>query len=65
MKKTVALAVAAALVGGGLAACWYTGNSFDRIMAEQITQVKSQSGIELQWLPSHHSLFARDGVLKV
>lgn len=65
MKKRVALAVGAALVGGGLAGCWYTGNSFDRIMAEQIAKVKRESGLELQWLPGSHSLFTRDGVLKL
>ncbi|MFB2863261.1 DUF945 family protein [Aeromonas sp. MdU4] len=65
MKKIVALAVGAALVGGGLAACWYTGNSFDRIMAEQIAKVKSESGLELQWQPANSNLFTRDGVLKL
>ncbi|WP_033136711.1 DUF945 family protein [Aeromonas finlandensis] len=65
MKKIVALAVGAALVGGGLAACWYTGNSFDRIMAEQIAKVKNESGLELQWLPGNSNLFTRDGVLKL
>ncbi len=44
MKKIVALAVGAALVGGGLAACWYTGNSFDNIMAEQIAKVEKRVG---------------------
>ena len=36
MKKKVALAVGAVLVVGGLGDCWYTGNTFDRILAEQI-----------------------------
>ena len=65
MKKIVALAVGAALVGGGLAACWYTGNSFDRIMAEQIAKVKNESGLDLQWQPGSSNLFTRDGVLKL
>lgn len=65
MKKRVALAVGAALVVGGLGACWYTGNTFDRIMAEQIAKVKQESGIELTWLPGASNLFTRDGVLKV
>lgn len=65
MKKIVALAVGAALVGGGLAACWYTGNSFDNIVAEQIAKVKNETGLELQWLPGNSNLFARDGVLKL
>ncbi|WP_421255003.1 DUF945 family protein [Aeromonas sp. 600282] len=65
MKKIVALAVGAALVGGGLAACWYTGNSFDNIMAEQIAKVEQETGIDMQWQPSSSSLFTRDGVLKV
>ncbi|ATY76921.1 hypothetical protein CVS41_07165 [Aeromonas veronii] len=65
MKKIVALAVGAALVGGGLAACWYTGNSFDNIMAEQIAKVEQETGIDIQWQPSSSSLFTRDGVLKV
>lgn len=65
MKKIVALAVGAALVGGGLAACWYTGNSFDRIMAEQIAKVESESGLDLQWQPGNSNLFTRDGVLKL
>ncbi|MCQ4054381.1 DUF945 family protein [Aeromonas sp. SG16] len=65
MKKIVALAVGAALVGGGLAACWYTGNSFDRIMAEQIAKVKNESGLDLQWQPDSSNLFTRDGVLKL
>lgn len=65
MKKSVALAVGAALVVGGLGACWYTGNEFDRILAEQITRVKQESGVELSWVPSSENLFTRDGVLKV
>ena len=65
MKKRVALAVGAALVVGGLGACWYTGNSFDQTLAEQITKVKQESGIELSWIPSSQNLFSRDGVLKV
>ncbi|MGL6552583.1 DUF945 family protein [Aeromonas jandaei] len=65
MKKIVALAVGAALVGGGLAACWYTGNSFDRIMAEQIAKVENESGLDLQWQPGSSNLFTRDGVLKL
>ncbi|MBR7631443.1 DUF945 family protein [Aeromonas popoffii] len=65
MKKRVALAVGAALVVGGLGACWYTGNTFDRIMAEQIAKVQQESGIELTWLPGASNLFTRDGVLKV
>ncbi|WP_421222140.1 DUF945 family protein [Aeromonas sp. 602293] len=65
MKKIVALAVGAALVGGGLAACWYTGNSFDNIMAEQIAKVEQETGIDMQWQPSSSSLFTRGGVLKV
>ena len=39
MQKRVTLAVCAALVVGGLGACWYTGNTFDRILAEQIAMV--------------------------
>ncbi|MGR6760123.1 DUF945 family protein [Aeromonas veronii] len=65
MKKIVALAVGAALVGGGLAACWYTGNSFDNIMAEQIAKVEQETGINMQWQPGSSNLFTRDGVLKV
>lgn len=65
MKKRVALAVGAALVVGGLGACWYTGNAYDRILAEQIVKVKQESGLELTWEPSREHLFARDGVLKV
>ncbi|UNP89442.1 YdgA family protein [Aeromonas encheleia] len=65
MKKRVALAVGAALVVGGLGACWYTGNSFDQTLAEQIIKVKQESGIELSWIPSSQNLFSRDGVLKV
>ncbi|MGN5291308.1 DUF945 family protein [Aeromonas sp. 11P] len=65
MKKIVALAVGAALVGGGLAACWYTGNSFDNIMAEQIAKVEQETGIDMQWQPVSSNLFTRDGVLKV
>lgn len=65
MKKIVALAVGAALVGGGLAACWYTGNSFDNIMAEQIAKVEQETGIDMQWQPGSSNLFTRDGVLKV
>lgn len=65
MKKIVVLAVGAALVGGGLAACWYTGNSFDRIMAGQIAKVENESGLDLQWQPGSSNLFTRDGVLKL
>ncbi|WP_429187253.1 DUF945 family protein [Aeromonas veronii] len=65
MKKIVALAVGAALVGGGLAACWYTGNSFDNIMAEQIAKVEKESGLDMQWQPGSSNLFTRDGILKV
>lgn len=65
MKKIVALAVGAALVGGGLAACWYTGNSFDNIMAEQIAKVEQETGIDMQWQSGSSNLFTRDGVLKV
>ncbi|EKP0313172.1 DUF945 family protein [Aeromonas veronii] len=65
MKKIVALAVGAALVGGGLAACWYTGNSFDNIMAEQIAKVEQETGIDMQWQPSSSNLFTRDGILKI
>lgn len=65
MKKKLALAVGAALVVGGLGACWYTGQTFDRILAEEIAKVKQGSGIELSWLPSSENLFTRDGVLKV
>ena len=65
MKKRVALAVGAALVVGGLGACWYTGNTFDQTLAEQIIKVKQESGIELSWIPSSQNLFSRDGVLKV
>lgn len=65
MKKRVALAVGAALVVGGLGACWYTGNTFDRILAEEMTKVKQESGVELSWIPSSENLFTRDGVLKV
>ncbi|QPR56469.1 DUF945 family protein [Aeromonas allosaccharophila] len=65
MKKIVALAVGAALVGGGLAACWYTGNSFDNIMAEQIAKVEQETGIDMQWQPGSRNLFTRDGILKI
>ncbi|WP_139477644.1 DUF945 family protein [Aeromonas veronii] len=65
MKKIVALAVGAALVGGGLAACWYTGNSFDNIMAEQIAKVEKESGLDMQWQPGSSNLLTRDGILKV
>ncbi|EKP0306308.1 DUF945 family protein [Aeromonas veronii] len=65
MKKLVALAVSAALVGGGLAACWYTGNSFDNILAEQIARVEKESGLDMQWQPGSSNLFTRDGILKV
>ena len=65
MKKIVALAVGAALVGGGLAACWYTGNSFDSIMAEQIAKVEQETGIDMQWQPGSSNLFTRDGILKI
>lgn len=65
MKKIVALAVGAALVGGGLAACWYTGNSFDNIMAEQIANVEQETGIDMQWQPGSSNLFTRDGILKI
>ncbi len=65
MKKRVALAVGAALVVGGLGACWYTGQTFDRILAEEIAKVKQGSGVELSWIPSSENLFTRDGVLKV
>lgn len=65
MKKKVALAVVAVLVAGGLAACWYTGQTFDRILAEEIAKVKQGSGVELTWTPSSENLFTRDGVLKV
>jgi len=65
MKKRVALAVGAALFGGGLVACWYTGSSFDAIMAEQIAKVESESGIDLTWQPGSRNLFTRDGILKV
>ncbi|WP_042009773.1 DUF945 family protein [Aeromonas fluvialis] len=65
MKKLVALAVGAALVGGGLAACWYTGNSFDNILAEQIARVEKESGLDIQWQPGSSNLFTRDGILKV
>ncbi|MBP6791857.1 MAG: DUF945 family protein, partial [Aeromonas sp.] len=44
MKKKVALAVGAVLVVGGLGACWYTGNTFDRILAEQIARAQQESG---------------------
>lgn len=65
MKKIVALAVGAALVGGGLAACRYTGNSFDNIMAEQIAKVEQETGIDMQWQPGSSNLFTRDGILKI
>ncbi|MEV3833763.1 DUF945 family protein [Aeromonas allosaccharophila] len=65
MKKIVALAVGAALVGGGLAACWYTGNSFDNIMVEQIAKVEQETGIDMQWQPGSSNLFTRDGILKI
>ncbi|MGY3914918.1 DUF945 family protein [Aeromonas australiensis] len=65
MKKIVALAVGTALVGGGLAACWYTGSSFDNIMAEQMARVEHETGIDMQWLPGSSNLFTRDGILKV
>lgn len=65
MQKRVTLAVCAALVVGGLGACWYTGNTFDRIMDEQIAKVKQESGVELSWVPGASNLFTRDGILKV
>lgn len=65
MKKKVALAVGAVLVVGGLGACWYTGNTFDRILAEQIARAQQESGIEVTWSPETENLFTRDGVLKV
>ncbi|WP_139708881.1 DUF945 family protein [Aeromonas allosaccharophila] len=65
MNKIVALAVGAALVGGGLAACWYTGSSFDNIMAEQIAKVEQETGIDMQWQPGSSNLFTRDGILKI
>lgn len=65
MKKTVAMAAGAALVVGGLGACWYTGNAFDRILGEQIARAKQESGVEITWLPTSENLFTRDGVLKV
>ena len=65
MKKTVAMAAGAALVVGGLGACWYTGNAFDRILGEQIVRAKQESGVEITWLPTSENLFTRDGVLKV
>ncbi|QXW28443.1 YdgA family protein [Aeromonas sanarellii] len=65
MKKKVALAVGAVLVVGGLGACWYTGNTFDRILAEQIARAQQESGIEITWHPTTEHLFARDGMLKV
>ncbi|MGL5813808.1 MAG: DUF945 family protein [Aeromonas sp.] len=65
MKKTVALAVGAAVVAGGLGACWYTGQTFDRMLAEEIAKVTQETGIELSWMPTSENLFTRDGVLKV
>lgn len=65
MQKRVTLAVCAALVVGGLGACWYTGNTFNRIMDEQIAKVKQESGVELSWVPGASNLFTRDGILKV
>ncbi|WP_219598620.1 DUF945 family protein [Aeromonas salmonicida] len=65
MQKRVTLAVCAALVVGGLGACWYTGNTFDRIMDEQIAKVKQESGVELSWVPGASNQFTRDGILKV
>ena len=65
MKKTVAMAAGAALVVGGLGACWYTGNAFDRILGEQIARAKQESGVEITWLPTSENLFTRDGVLKI
>ena len=61
----MALAVGAVLVVGGLGACWYTGNTFDRILAEQIARAQQESGIEVTWSPETENLFTRDGVLKV
>jgi len=65
MKKKVALAVGAVLVVGGLGACWYTGNTFDRILAEQIARAQQESGVEISWHPATENLFVRDGLLKV
>ncbi|MGL4933038.1 MAG: DUF945 family protein [Aeromonas sp.] len=65
MKKIVALAVGTALVGGGLAGCWYTGNRFDTLMAQQIAKVQRETGLGLQWLPTNSNLFTRDGVLQL
>ncbi|MGL4251159.1 MAG: DUF945 family protein [Aeromonas sp.] len=65
MKKIVALAVGAALVSGGLAACWYTGNSFDRIRLEQFAKVKQETGLVLQWVAGSSTLFGREGVVKL
>ncbi|QTL94356.1 DUF945 family protein [Aeromonas jandaei] len=65
MKKIVTLAVSTALVGGCLAACWYTGYSFDRFMAKQIAKVENESGLVLQWQSGSSNMFTRNGVLKL
>lgn len=65
MKKRVALAVGAVLVVGGLGACWYTGNTFDRMLADEIAKVQQETGVELAWEPTGENLFSRDGALKV
>ncbi|PJG58275.1 DUF945 family protein [Aeromonas cavernicola] len=65
MKKIAALTIGVALVGSSLAACWYTGSHVDQTMEEQIAKVNQNDGIELNWLPNKHNLFARDGVLQL
>jgi hypothetical protein len=61
MKKWIWGVAGAALIGAGLGACWYTGNEFDRQLAEQIVKLREQSGIELQWQQGRSDLWHRDG----
>ena len=52
MKKTVAMAAGAALVVGGLGACWDTGSAFDCNLGEQIEKAKEERGVGVTWLPT-------------
>ena len=45
-EKTVAMAAGAALVVGGLGACWYTGNAADRILGSEIARAKQEERVD-------------------
>lgn len=66
MKKGVMGGAAAVLlVGGAVAACWFTGQAFDKQVPAELAKAQQLSGIQLEWTPGKTSFLSREGAIKM